>query len=157
MYRTAVHNWMLNSLFEKWRPRMPQDFAPFHTCFYLANVTDEINSFRVSGELCLRLKFRARSDQQHELFNNLTFWWYYGLCFKITNLEKMSRLKKASKITQHANTLTKLEVTRFQHCRQCGLRMVLNFSYVLFEVIRLFHGMWKHSQSYMWWSVVLMK
>ena len=88
MYRTAVHNWM-------WRPRMPQDFVPFHTCFYLANVTDEINSFRVSVELCLRLKFRARSDRQHELCNNLTFWWYSGLCFKITNLEKMSRFQKS--------------------------------------------------------------
>ena len=49
---------------------MPQDFAPFHTCVYLANVTDEINSFRVSVELCLRLKFRARTDQQHELCDN---------------------------------------------------------------------------------------
>ena len=86
---------------------MPQDFAPFHTCFYLANVTDEINSFRVSGELCLRLKFRARSDQQHELCNNLTYWWYSGLCFRITNLEKkLADFKKACKITQHANTLT---------------------------------------------------
>ena len=99
---------------------MPQDFAPFHTCFYLANVTDEINSFRVSGELCLRLKFRARSDRQHELCDNLTFWWYSVLL--ITNLEKMSRLQKACKIIQHANTLTELELSRFQHCRQCGLR-----------------------------------
>ena len=101
---------------------MPQDFAPFHTCFYLANVTDEINSFHVSGESCLRLKFRARSDQQHELCNNLTFWWYSRLCFKTTNLEKMSSLQKACKINQCANTLTELEVSRFQHCRQCGLR-----------------------------------
>ena len=120
---------------------MPQDFAPFHTCFYLANVTDEISSFRVSGELCLRLKFRARSDRQHELCNNLIFWWYSGLCFKITNLEKMSRLQKSMRHYPACKTLTELEVSRFQHCRQCGLRMVLNFSYGLFEIIRLFHGM----------------
>ena len=101
---------------------MPQDFAPFHTCLYLDNVTAEISYFRVSGELCLRLKFRARSDRQHKLCNNLTFWWYSGLRFKITNLEKMNRLQKTCKITQHANTLTELEVSRFQHCRQCGLR-----------------------------------
>ena len=58
-------------------------------------ITGEINSFRVSGELSLGLKFRARSDRQHELCNNLTFWWYSGLCFKITNLAKMSRLQKS--------------------------------------------------------------
>ena len=35
--------------------------------------------------------------------------------------------------------------------------LVVKFSYGLFEVIRLFQGMWKHPQPYMWWFVVLMK
>ena len=86
---------------------MPQDFAPVHTCFYLANVTDEINSFRVSGELCLWLKFRARSDRQHELCNNLTYWLYSGLYFKITNLEKMSRHQK--NIQNYQSTIFSIE------------------------------------------------
>ena len=54
-----------------------------HIYFYLANVSDEINLFPAGGELWLQ--FRTRSDQQHELFNYLTFWWYSGLCFEITN------------------------------------------------------------------------
>ena len=56
MYRTAVHNLdaeftflemaTSNAFFFSWA----QDLVPFHTCFYLANVTDEINYFRVSCE-----------------------------------------------------------------------------------------------------------
>ena len=70
MYRTAVHNWMLNSLFLE---MATSNASSFCTISHMLNVTDEINCFRVSGELCFRLKFRARSDRQHELFNNLTF------------------------------------------------------------------------------------
>ena len=33
--------------------------------------------------------------------------------FEITNLEKLRRLQKACKITQHAEALTELEVSRF--------------------------------------------
>ena len=90
MYRTAVHNWMLNSLF--------LEMATLNALRFCT-----ILHMLLSCELCLRLKFRARSDLQHELCNNLTFWWYSGLCLKITNLEKMSRLQKSMQITQHAN------------------------------------------------------
>ena len=80
MYRTAVH--YLDAEFTLLEMATSNAFflvssrffhVPFHTCFYLTNVTDEINSFRVSGELCLRLQFRTRSGRQHELFNYLTF------------------------------------------------------------------------------------
>ena len=40
---------------------------------FLANVSDEINSFRAGGELCLRLQFRARSDRQLELCGILDY------------------------------------------------------------------------------------
>ena len=45
---------------------------------YLTRLT-----FSAGGELCPRLKFRTRSDGQHELCNYFTFWWYTGLCFEI--------------------------------------------------------------------------
>ena len=99
MHRAAVHN--LDAEFtilemttsNAFSFSLAQDFVPFHTCFYLANVSNEINFFRAGGELCLRLQFRTRSDRQHELCNYLTFCWYSGLCFE--NLEKLSRLHKS--------------------------------------------------------------
>ena len=88
IYRAAVHS--LDAEFTILEMATSNAFfsselkiIPFHTCFYLANVSDEINFFRAGGELCLRLQFRTRSDRQHELCNYLTFWWYSGLCFEI--------------------------------------------------------------------------
>ena len=88
MYRAAVHS--LDAEFTVLEMTtsnafflVSSDFVPFNTCFYLANVSDEINFFRSGGELCPRLQFRTRSDRQHELCNYLTFWWYSGLCFEI--------------------------------------------------------------------------
>ena len=74
---------------------------------FLANVSDEINSFRAGCEMCLRLQFRARSDRQLELFNYLTFWWYSGLCFELSRLQKSMQNYPACK------NLTELEVPRF--------------------------------------------
>ena len=93
MYRTAVHN--LDAEFTLLEMATSNAFflvsSRFCTCTHFTHaVTDEINPFRVSGELCLQLQFRTRSDRQHELCNYLSFWWYSGLCFKITNLEKLS-------------------------------------------------------------------
>ena len=88
-----------------------QDFIPFHTCFYLANVTDEINSFRVSGELCFRLE-----PDQTDNMNFATIWYYCGILdyvLKFLIQRNWQDFKKACKITQHANTLTELEVSRF--------------------------------------------
>ena len=56
MYRAAVHS--LDAEFTV------LEMTTIHTCFYLANVSDEINFFRAG----LRLQFRTRSDRQHELF-----------------------------------------------------------------------------------------
>ena len=87
MYRAAVHSldaeitvleMTTSNAFFLVRSRLSLRF-----CFYLANVSDEINFFRAGGELCPRLQFRTRSDRQHSLCNYLTFWWYYGLCFEI--------------------------------------------------------------------------
>ena len=84
MYRAAVHSLDAEfTVLEMTASNAFQDSVPFHTCFYLANVSDEINFFRAGGELCPPLQFRTRSDRQHELCNYLTFWWYSGLCFEI--------------------------------------------------------------------------
>ena len=142
-----------------------QDFVLFHTCFYLANVSDEINFFRAGGDLCLRLQFRTRSDRQHELCNYLSFMWYSGLCFEILNLDKLSRLQKSLQNYPACKDATCNWIwsipfltwwTMWFEMFLCQWS-VMKFSYCLFEVIRLFHGMWKPSRSYMWLFVVFMK
>ena len=57
MYRAAVHS--LDAEFtvlemttsNAFFSRELKKLLPFHTCFYLANVSDEINFFRAGGEL----------------------------------------------------------------------------------------------------------
>ena len=68
---------------------------------------------RLTLSLCLWLQFGTRSDRLHKFCNCLTFCWYSESCFEITILEKLSRLQKACKITQHAKASTVLEVSRF--------------------------------------------
>ena len=88
MYRAAVHSLdaeitVLEMTTSNAFFLVSSRLSSFHTCFYLANVSDQINFFRAGGELCPRLQFRTRSDRQHNLCNYLTFWWYSGLCFEI--------------------------------------------------------------------------
>ena len=74
MYQAAVHS--LDAEFTVLEMTTSNAFFSRElkfSCFYIVNVSDEINFFRAGGELCLRLQFRTRSDRQHELCNYLTF------------------------------------------------------------------------------------
>ena len=113
MYRAAVHNLDAEFTFLQWRPRML--FSRELNILYHFTHASILPMYlaRSTLSLCLRLQFGTRSDRQRELCNYLTFCWYSGSCFEITISEKLSRLKKACKITQHAKASTVLEVSRF--------------------------------------------
>ena len=89
MYRTAVHS--LDAEFTVLEMTTSNAFFSrelkilyhFIHASILPTYRTRLTFFCAGGELCLRLQFRTRSDQQHELCNYLTFWWYSGLCFEI--------------------------------------------------------------------------
>ena len=55
---------------------MSSRFCTISQCFYLANVSDEINSFHAGGELCPRLQF---GTDQADNMNFVAIWHSGGI------------------------------------------------------------------------------